>query len=120
MILIVGGEGAGKRTYALSLGYKEEEISENLSDPCPVLDHLEKTVFQDPDCIDTIFPLLLEKKIVICNEVGSGVIPVEKTVRTGRENTGRLCILLAQKADAVIRMVCGIPMILKGNPDLKR
>ncbi|MBS6323232.1 MAG: bifunctional adenosylcobinamide kinase/adenosylcobinamide-phosphate guanylyltransferase, partial [Clostridium sp.] len=47
--------------------------------------------------------------------VGSGVIPVERNVRLGREAAGRLCVLLAKDAEAVVRMVCGIPTIIKGQ-----
>ena len=62
-----------------------------------------------------LYDALADKEVVICNEVGSGVIPVERNVRLGREAAGRLCVLLAQKAEAVVRMVCGIPTIIKGQ-----
>jgi len=58
---------------------------------------------------------LIKKDVVICNEVGSGIIPVDRKTRLGREAVGRLCVLLAKKADAVVRMGCGIPNIIKGE-----
>ena len=60
-----------------------------------------------------LLPALLEKEIVICNEVGSGVIPMDPKQRQSREMTGRLCILLAQRAEKVVRLICGIPQIIK-------
>ena len=39
--------------------------------------------------------------IVICDEVGSGVIPVEKSEREFREAAGRACCELARNAESV-------------------
>ncbi len=115
MFLIVGGEGSGKKTFAKSLGYTENDIADAMLDERPVLYHLEQMVFADPECGDTLLPVLAEKEVVICNEVGSGVIPADRTERIGREATGRLCVLLAQKASCVVRMVSGIPVVIKGE-----
>lgn len=115
MLLIVGGEGSGKRTFAESLGYGDRDMADAVLDERPVLCHLEQMVFAAPGCANELLPVLAEKEVVICKEVGSGVIPVDRTERMGREATGRLCVLLAQRADCVVRMVSGIPMILQGT-----
>ncbi len=115
MLLIVGGESSGKRTFAKSLGYCDNDIADAVLDERPVLYHLEQMVFADPDCGDSLLPALAGKEVVICNEVGSGVIPVNRAERAGREATGRLCVLLAQKAACVVRMVSGIPTVIKGD-----
>ncbi len=115
MLLIVGGEGSGKKTFAQSLGYTESDIADAVLDGRPVLYHLEQMVFADPSCTDALLPILAEKEVVICNEVGSGVIPADRAERVGREATGRLCVLLAQKAACVVRMVSGIPVVIKGE-----
>jgi len=52
---------------------------------------------------------------MVCNEVGSSVIPLEEKDRLWRETKGRFSIELALKADRVIRMDSGIPVILKGG-----
>ena len=57
----------------------------------------------DPDCI------------VLIGEVGSGIIPAEKQERLWRENVGRAGCILAEHADSVIRLVCGIPTAIKGE-----
>ena len=114
MVLIVGGEGSGKRTFAQSLGYAPEEIADGVLDARPCVCHVEKLVFADAANAPKLLPELLQKQVVICCEVGSGVIPANYETRLARETVGRLCTRLAQQADCVVRMVCGIPTVLKG------
>ena len=115
MVLIVGGEGSGKRSFVKSLGYTQADLADGVLDGRPVVFHLERMVFQNPDGIDSLLPELEGKAAVLCNEVGSGVIPVDRDERLGREAVGRLCIQLAQRAGCVVRMVCGIPTFIKGQ-----
>lgn len=115
MLLIVGGEGSGKRTFARTLGYTDDNMADAVLDGNPVIFHLEQMVFADPECTDELLPALSGKEVIICNEVGSGVIPANRAERAGREATGRLCVLLAQRADCVVRMVSGLPMVIKGE-----
>ncbi len=114
MLLIVGSEGSGKRTFARGLGYTDADMADAVLDDRPVIFHLEQMVFADPDCGDTLLEQLEGKQVIICNEVGSGVIPADRKERLGREATGRLSVKLAQKADCVVRMVSGLPMVIKG------
>lgn len=113
MILIVGSAASGKRAYAQSLGYGPEDMSPEADSPAPVLYDLQALVARDPEGAEALLPVLLKKEVVICNEVGSGIIPADPHQRRAREQTGRLCILLAQKAGRVLRLVCGIPQIIK-------
>ena len=115
MVLILGGRGAGKTAFAKTLGYTGADISEDVFSDRPVLDHLEEAVRRDPDSAETLLPPLLQKELVLCCEVGSGVIPMEKEDRAYREAVGRLCCALAKEASAVVRVVCGIPPVLKGE-----
>ena len=50
---------------------------------------------------------------IVCDEVGSGVVPMEKTDRLWRERVGRTCCDLAEKADTVVRVFCGIGQVIK-------
>lgn len=115
MLLIVGGEGSGKRTFAKTLGYMDADLADGVLDDRPVIFHVERMVFADPDGAQALLEPLCAKEVVICNEVGSGIIPADRAGRAGREATGRLCVLLAQRADCVVRMVSGIPMAIKGD-----
>mgnify|MGYP002579072937 CR=1 FL=1 len=98
MILIVGGRGAGKREFAQkTLGCAPEKTLPDLQDrePLPSLEEL------------------LGYEAVICDEVGCGVVPVEPAQRARREAVGRLCCRLAERAERVERIFCGLPMVLK-------
>ncbi len=112
MVLILGGAYAGKTDFARSLGYTD--FSDDVHADCPVVCHLEATVYEDPDGAQSLLPLLLNKEIVICREVGSGVIPLDPKARAWREAVGRLCAALAKEATAVVRVVAGIPVVIKG------
>jgi adenosyl cobinamide kinase/adenosyl cobinamide phosphate guanylyltransferase len=114
LILVIGGEGSGKRTYVRSLGYANADMADAVLDERPVVINLQELVRSRPDQAVALLPELCKKDVVICNEVGSGVIPVDQQERTAREQTGRLCILLAQKAERVVRLVCGVPLVIKG------
>lgn len=115
MVLIIGGEASGKRSFARSLGYTDADMADAVLDTRPVVYHVEQMVAADLEGAPELLAPLSEKEVVICNEVGSGVIPVEHRVRLTREATGRLCVLLAKQADAVVRMVSGIPTVIKGE-----
>ena len=120
MVLILGAVGAGKREYARSLGYTEEEMSPDVFSNAPVITDLEETIRKAPDQAETLFERLLKKDLVLCCEVGSGVIPLQREDRIFRETTGRLCVRLAKEADAVVRITAGIPMAIKGELPCRR
>ena len=107
MTLIVGGYAAGKRAYARDvLGYRDEQMSRDQADGAPVLWGLE--ALEDPD-----EALLLAKDVVICRELGCGLVPVDAAERARRERVGRLCCRLAARAERVVRVVCGVGQVLK-------
>lgn len=113
MILVIGGHAAGKLNYIRSLGYGEEQIARSLLDERPALHGLEELLRQDPTCGEEIMPRLLQKEIIACDEVGLGIVPLDKRERQYREAVGQLCICLAQEAEQVIRLICGIPQRIK-------
>ena len=124
MILIIGGAYQGKKALARQkYGLTENDIytctgSEiDLNYPC--IDSLEKfsycCVLEDKDpiaCLDQHLPLL-QDKILICRDIFSGVVPVDKNLRIWRETTGRMCQFLAANAESVIRVFCGLEQVLK-------
>lgn len=58
---------------------------------------------------------LLRDKIIICDDISSGIVPIKKEERVWREETGKCLQYLAKEAHKVIRVYCGIPVIIKGN-----
>ena len=55
-----------------------------------------------------------EKICFICDEIGNGIVPVEKTERDYREATGRILTELAEQAETVVRILCGLGQCIKG------
>lgn len=51
--------------------------------------------------------------ILVCDEVGNGIVPMEKAERDYRECVGRVLCVLAGEADTVERVHCGIPQMIK-------
>ena len=58
---------------------------------------------------------LAQYDVVTATEVGGGVVPIDPAQRAAREAAGRLACLLAERADCVVQMFCGLPTVLKGE-----
>ncbi len=119
MDLIIGGAYQGKTEYAKSkFGLEDKDIyvcndDADIRTDCRCICHLEKYVLyclkngaepRDDFAAD---------KVIICNDIFSGVVPVDPQMRALREAAGRLLGALSQKADTVTRLFCGIPQRLK-------
>ena len=115
MKLIVGGLGQGMLAWALKeYGLTEADVARTAAEAAsrPVLEGLEE-LLRDPDFDPA--PLLKANPdiILICRELGCGVVPLDKTQRDWRERVGRTCCDLAQRADTVVRVFCGIGQVIK-------
>ncbi len=73
----------------------------------------DKDIFQFIDSMLAAHPDM----IVVTDEIGNGIIPLEKKERLYRETAGRAGCRLADCAECVIRVVCGIGTVIKGNED---
>ena len=51
--------------------------------------------------------------VIICDEVGNGIVPLDSFEREYRERLGRLLCEIAAKAERVERIVCGIGQRIK-------
>lgn len=51
--------------------------------------------------------------IIICDEVGLGIVPLDKADREWREAVGRCLCLIAQEAEYVCRILAGTEMRIK-------
>ena len=114
MILIIGGAGQGKLDYVLQkTGYGPAQVARTPEEARtrPVFAGLEDWPELDEAALLEANPDV----ILICDEVGCGVVPVEPAQRARREAVGRLCCRLAELAERVERIFCGLPMVLKGE-----
>ncbi|MBR3225991.1 MAG: bifunctional adenosylcobinamide kinase/adenosylcobinamide-phosphate guanylyltransferase [Atopobiaceae bacterium] len=112
MILVTGGIASGKRTYVRSLGYDDGQMDKRLAGDACVLVGLEE-LLRAGELGEADVDALARKDVVVCCEVGQGVVPMEAEERVWRERVGRTCASLAQRASKVVRMVCGIPLVIK-------
>ncbi|MGN0349315.1 MAG: bifunctional adenosylcobinamide kinase/adenosylcobinamide-phosphate guanylyltransferase [Roseburia sp.] len=51
--------------------------------------------------------------IIISDEIGNGIVPVDALEREYRERTGRILVELAARAEEVERVICGIGQRIK-------
>lgn len=107
MILLVGGAYQGKSRYART-NYPDR--------PCF---HVQ-TLYQEAATkgiapLEYIGQLLADKPqaVLTLDDVGSGIVPIERADRDYREQIGRLGCALAAQAESVLRISCGIGQRLK-------
>ena len=121
MIVVTGGVASGKKTFLEEYGIDltcvfdaldSQASAVSLADATVVF-HVEELV-REGALARGVFEQLLSKQVLTCTEVGSGVIPLTWDDRQFRERAGSLSSSLAKEADCVVRMVCGIPVVLKG------
>lgn len=125
-ILIIGGTHQGKRAYAKeTFSLTSEEIlqadAKQMTESIRCIDALHrrvKALLETEEnrevALDRLFATC-QDKIVICDDIFCGIVPLEPALREWREYTGRLLCMLAKRADCVIRMQCGIAQIIKGS-----
>ncbi|MDD6197101.1 MAG: bifunctional adenosylcobinamide kinase/adenosylcobinamide-phosphate guanylyltransferase [[Clostridium] aminophilum] len=51
-------------------------------------------------------------RVITADEIGCGVVPLSRREREYRDTYGRICQKIAERADTVIRVVCGIPTVI--------
>ena len=109
MIFITGPMFSGKREAARRLLHCDDaELAERCAFEVQEL---------AADCADleALADELSRFDAVTASEVGGGVVPLDPGEREARECAGRLACLLAERADTVVRVFCGIPRVLKGE-----
>lgn len=127
MKLIIGGFAQGKLRYVLR-NYDVEvgmifdgEIPKNIEtqEKTAVINHLHnwvKSRIVDKGCPEEEILQFIEKYpdcIIISDEIGNGIVPIDAFEREYRERTGRILVELADRAEEVERMICGIGQRIK-------
>jgi adenosylcobinamide kinase / adenosylcobinamide-phosphate guanylyltransferase len=77
-------------------------------------DQLEGMILQDIDNLMSLCNKKEKKLVIVTNELGMGIVPLDKTSRMYRDIAGRINQHIAKKADCVILAVSGIPVTIKG------
>ena len=55
----------------------------------------------------------ISESILISDDISCGVVPIDDTIRAWREAVGRANNMLAQRADRVWRVFCGLGQVIK-------
>lgn len=120
MILVVGGRAAGKRDYARQrFGLQAATLTPTEALQAPLVDNFQdilRALLQDGQDIGAYVDRLIAdnpEAVILCDEVGLGIVPMDRAERAYREAVGRACCRLAAKAEEVVRLVCGLPQQLK-------
>lgn len=126
MILIYAGAYQGKLDFARkSFGIKEEDICycnsdmESIDFGKKVVYGLEKFIYgyekrgQSADEYIRAQLPLMNDKIIICEDISRGLVPMDKLERAWRETNGRVVNAVAAEADEVYTVFCGIESRIK-------
>lgn len=124
MIMITGGAFQGKTDYMKKrFSLTDDEIADGGS--CGIAELAEARFISHYELAvkrlisDNTDPLIftegLDCEAIEINEIGCGIIPLDRNEREWREITGRAGCIIAEKADEVVRICCGIASIIKGE-----
>ena len=131
MILIIGGFAQGKLHYVKQhYGHGEDgqawlildgtlDVPAGADASQVIVNHLHRYIREqlrqgkDPEEVVESFCREHADCILICDEIGNGIVPLEAEERNYRERTGRTLEKLAAEADEVVRVVCGIGQRIK-------
>ncbi len=109
-ILVIGGAYQGKGAYVRAHFPQGYEVVSGYHE------QIRRQLLEGRDC-EREAEALLQKKgglVIISDEIGGGLVPMNPFERAYRETVGRIHCMLAGEADSVIRVVCGIGEVLKG------
>lgn len=123
--LIIGGAFQGKRSYAKEkypgiAWINGENCLPGEIDTCRGIYHFERYIRRlmetDMTSVHGLAKRIIQNNpdlVIICDEIGYGLVPVDAFERNYREQTGRICTELAEAAVEVERVVCGIGTRIK-------
>ena len=126
MILIYAGAYQGKLDFARkNFGIKDEDICycnsdmESIDFGKKVIHGLEKFIYgyekrgQSADEYIKAQLSLMKDKIIICEDISRGLVPMDKLERAWRETNGRVVNAVAAEADEGYTVFCGIESRIK-------
>ena len=120
-ILVIGGAYQGKKQWVNETfpQYKEYNVLDlkNTSDLIRINDFhilMKQWISNNFDYMDNVKKICnMNSWIIISDEIGNGIVPINKEERIWREETGRTLTFIAKNADEVYRIYCGIPTKIK-------
>ncbi len=117
MILIIGGKFHGKYEF-LKKYFKEDQILDCEKNFCDNFSSY-KVIYNVHHILnDEVNNMNFENKVVVGDEIGIGIVPIEFSDRKKRDEVGRFYQRLGKNADVVIRIWYGIPIYIKGSVEI--
>lgn len=127
--LIIGGQSQGKLEYLLGQKmYGKEEIAAVILEDKPVIYNIHRIVrnmlleYKDAskvrNQVEEWLNHYIERQpggVILCNEVGSGIVPMDAFEREYRDLCGTITCMIAARANRVHRVICGIGMVIKDD-----
>ncbi len=136
MVLIIGGICQGKHDFCRNefpdaevIDHYEERVRRELKEDKEPLSEAEKLIESiagddaesrtNEEDVSGVYSgngnpgQITKELVIIMNEVGSGVVPMDKDERLWREAVGRVSCIFSKRADRVYRLIAGIPQRLK-------
>ena len=126
MILIVGGAFQGKKEFAAKQMHLEmKAFADGMDCEMDAIyqakgmvhfhEYIRRMLLEHKDTAHLIEKLMQKNPdiVLVGNELGYGVVPIDAFDRNYRETTGRVCTQAAAKAKEVYRVVCGIGTRIK-------
>lgn len=125
MILVIGGANQGKKRYVRETFQAKRWCSGgdcSLEELCQTeaAEHFELFLRRElkagrePESAAREVLRRNPDVILVSDEIGCGLVPVDAFEREYRECVGRVMTGLAKEADAVHRVICGIGTVLRG------
>jgi adenosylcobinamide kinase/adenosylcobinamide-phosphate guanylyltransferase len=72
-----------------------------------------RDVPRETEALLSVLPSLEGPVVLVANEVGLGIVPENVLARTFRDHAGRLNQAVATRADRVVFVAAGLPLVLK-------
>ena len=125
MEVYIGGRAQGKLEYVRAKYPEKERIVSGGNagiEACleaDVIDHFHLFIRRfgdDREAARQAVEQILEKNpgvIIVCDEIGCGIVPMERAEREYRELVGRIICGVVSRAERVERLVCGLAQQLK-------
>ncbi len=120
MVLIIGGTYHGKKEFLLKY-YHSDEIFDCKQDDLATINNYQVLYNIHTLPIPLLTHIKANYKIVVGDEIGLGIVPIESELRIKRDAVGRLYQELSKESTVVIRIWYGIAIYIKGTKaDLER
>ncbi len=136
MIFFIGAKNSGKRNLAIEEIGEDSFVADGNSTNieeiynsnvfCSINDYIKKGDFKVDnivygvkenalDIYEFIDGILSENKdiVITCDEVGAGIVPIDRALRDYRDVVGKMCQYIALKSDKVYRVTAGIKQRIK-------